>query len=143
VQATSDQAYQQYSAVPAEVMSQQDDAVSVLYAYGLFGPVQDAAQQAVIAGYNFYQALVAALPKHSGALVGRSNGPNGPNPDTIITVYCVKDDDTPQKISQRFYGVPDHAADIMRANHLSWHTTQLPTGKQLVIPVLSSSTQSV
>ena len=135
--------YAAFSAVPAELMSANDDAVSVMRAYALFGPVQDTAQQAEIQAYSFYQAMRRALPTHSGANQGLNSAKGSPSPDTIITVYPVKDGDTPQKISQRFYKTPDHAADIMRSNGLSWHTTRLPKGKLLIIPVISSSTQTV
>jgi len=141
--AQSQGAYAQFSATPAELMSANDDAVSVLSAYGLFGPVADAALQSEIAAYVFYQQMKSALPTQGPALAGKKTGPTTPGPNTIITVYIVKDGDTPQKISMRFYRTPDHAADIMRANGLSWHTTSLPKGKQLVIPVISSSTQTV
>ena len=136
--------YGQLSAVPGELMSQNVDAVSVLRAYCLFGPVQDAALQAEIQGYVFYQAMRQALPQQTWSLSGRGSARSNPNPArSIVTVYLVRDGDTAQRISMRFYGTPDHAADICRANGLSWHTSTFPSGKQLVIPVISSSTQTV
>ncbi len=141
---TSQDAYQEFSAVPAEVMSSNDDAVSVLLAYALFGPVMDAAQQAEIAAYTFYQAVRKAVPTHSSSLNGKNSVQQTPDPSTIIAVHLCKDGDTPQKISAQYYnGSPDHAVDILRANRLAWYLTSFPTGKQLVIPVISSSTQTV
>lgn len=141
--ARSQGAYSQFSATPAELMSANDDAVSVLAAYGLFGPVADAALQTEIAAYVFYQQMKSSLPTQGPALAGKKTGPTTPGPSTVVDVYVVKDGDTPQKISMRYYQTPDHAADIMRANGLSWHTPTLPKGKQLIIPVISSSTQTV
>lgn len=138
----SAQVYATFSAVPAELMSANSDAVSVLQAYALFGPLQDAAQQAEIAAYNFYMAMRAALPTQTGTLAGK-NVTSSPDPSSIITIYPVRDGDTPQKISMRFYRTPDHAKDILKANGMSWHTTVLPKGRQLIIPVISSSTQTV
>jgi hypothetical protein len=136
--------YEQLSAVPAELFSANVDAVSVLRAYALFGPVQDAALQAEIQAYTFYQAMRASLPTQTWSLAGRGSNQSNPDPArTIVTVYLVKDGDTAQKISMRFYNTPDHASDICRANGLSWHTNTFPKGKPLVIPVISSSTQSV
>jgi hypothetical protein len=140
---TSQTAYQEFSAVPAEVMSANDDAVSVLTTYALFGPVMDAAIQAEIAAFTFYTAIRKAVPTHSSSLNGKNSVAQTPDPGTIITVYLAKDGDTPQKISQQFYKTPDHAVDILRANRLSWYVTSFPKGKQLVIPVISSSTQTV
>jgi hypothetical protein len=139
----SQSAYQQLSAIPAETMSQQTDAVSVLQAYSLFGPVQDAAQEAEIAAYVFYQQMRKAVPIHTSALNGLDTVANTPSPDTILATYVVRDHDTAQKISQLFYGTPDHARDIMQANNLPWYQVTFPKGKQLLIPVISSSTQTV
>lgn len=141
--ARSQEVYAAFSATPLEVQSANDDAASLLQAFALTGPVSDAALRAEIQAYVFYQKMRAALPTHSPALSGRNLGPSNPGPTTIVGVYLVRDGDTPQRISMRFYRTPDHAADIMRANGLAWHTTVLPKGKQLVIPVISSSTQTV
>jgi hypothetical protein len=135
----SDAIYQQYSAVPAELLSANTDAVSVLRALALFAPIPDAALQAEIQAWSFCQKMRDSLPQHAGALSGRNRAASGPDPRTVITIYTVRDGDTPQSISARFYQTPDHAADIMRANGLSWHTTSLPTGRQLVIPVISAA----
>lgn len=140
---TSQDSYQEFSAVPCEVMSAQNDAVSVLQAYALFGPVMDAAQQAEIAAYIFYTAMRKAVPTHARSLNGKNSVAQTPDPSTIITVYVCKDGDTPQRISQHFYKTPDHARDILAANRLSWFTPSFPKGKQLIIPVISSSTQTV
>lgn len=57
----------------------------------------------------------------------------------IKAVYQVKAGDTPQRISLRFYGNPDHAADILRANRLPWSTPAIAAGKVIIIPVLSGA----
>ena len=138
----SQDTYRQFSLTPAELMSLDEDAISILRAYAMFGPVQDAALAAEIQAYTFYQAMRAQLPTHSGSLQGK-NTTSSPSPQTVLDVYQVHDGDTPQKISMRYYGTPDHSADILRANGLSWHTPTLPKGKQLIIPVISSATQTV
>jgi len=143
-QSSADATYTRYSAVPAEQMSQNPDAVSVLRAYGLISPVADAAQQTLIESYVFYRSMRSTVPTQSWSLVGRSTNASNPDPaSTILAICTVHDGDTPQKLSMRYYKTPDHAADIMRANGLSWHTTSLPKGKHLVIPVIASSTQVV
>ena len=131
--ATADRVYRQYSAAPPELMSTNQDAVSVLRAYAMFASVADAAMRASIQALAFYQKMRAALPQQTWSLAGQG----------IRAVHLVHDGDTPERISIRYYGVPDHVADIMRANGLAWHTTVLPKGKQLIIPVISSSTQTV
>jgi nucleoid-associated protein YgaU len=49
-------------------------------------------------------------------------------------VYIVRPGDTLIGISQRFYGMPDGAADIAYANNLSLKTATPPVGKVLIIP---------
>jgi hypothetical protein len=135
--------YQEFSAIPAEVMTSQDDAISVLSAYALFGAVQDQAQQAEIAAYTFYRQMRRAVPTHTSALNGLNSVAQTPAPDTILAYYTTRDRDTAQRISMTFYGTPDHAADILRANRLPWYQAMFSSGKQLVIPVISSSTATV
>ena len=141
--ATSDAVYEQYSAIPAETMSANVDAVSVLRAYGLFGPVADAAMQSEIQSYAFYQKMRSTLPTQTWSLQGRGSNASKPDAKTILGVHVVHDGDTPGGISMRWYRTPDHASDILRANGMSWYTPTLPSGKQLVIPVISSTTRSV
>ena len=139
-----DAAYEQYSAMPPELMSANVDAVSVLRAYALFAPVADTAAQAEIQAYAFRQKMHDAVPVQTWSLDGQDSNASRPDAATSIkTVHLVRDGDTPEKISMKYYHVPDHARDIMQANRLSWHTTVLPKGRQLVIPVISSSTQTV
>jgi hypothetical protein len=57
----------------------------------------------------------------------------------LIAIHRVKAGETPQMISARYYGDPDHVIDIMRANRLPWHQTAITPGTLLVIPVLTAS----
>lgn len=51
-----------------------------------------------------------------------------------VEVYLVQPGDTLIGISQRFYGLPDGAADIAFANNLPLKTATPPVGKVLIIP---------
>lgn len=143
VQDQAGAARQTLSAVPAEVTSTQSDAVSVLRAFRQFSLTQDAALEAADAAYVFGQSIRSSAATHSVPLSGEQVSDQNPDPRTIQTAYVVKQGDTPQKISQRFYGTPDHAADVLRANRLSWHTVQIRPGTKLVIPALASTTALV
>lgn len=139
VQATAGAARQTLSGVPAERTTTQQDAASVLRAFARFSRTQDAALEAADAAYVFGSQVQSSAAAHSPPLTGEHVTDQGPKPGTILAAYVVKQGDTPQRISQRYYGTPDHASDILRANRLSWHTIRLPPGLRIVIPALSST----
>lgn len=61
----------------------------------------------------------------------------------ILALHVVKSGDTPERVSMKYYGNPDHSAEIMRANKLPWHQTTLPIGRPLVIPTIDQVTTQV
>lgn len=140
---TATQSFLQLSAVPVEAMSTQADAVSMLSGYQSFSGVQQASLLAAGAAWTFLQQIRATLPVHASSLTGELNPQQTPSSDTILATYQVKQGDTMHRISQRFYGTPDNSQDICKANRLSWHTFLVPSGTILIIPRLSSISQSV
>lgn len=66
------------------------------------------------------------------------NGAGSIKSSTTIAVHIVKQGETLQTISRKYYGSPDHAVEIAKANKLPWHITNVDRGTPLVIPVLSN-----
>lgn len=56
----------------------------------------------------------------------------------IIAIYRVRAGDTPQSVSMAFYGNPDHAIDILRANYMAWYLVTLDPGTILMIPAITN-----
>lgn len=52
----------------------------------------------------------------------------------VLAVHVVRDGETPTRLSMRYYGTPDRAADILRANRLPLSLARLPRGRVLFIP---------
>ena len=71
-----------------------------------------------------------------------SRNPGGPKSSvadtsgnkTTMGVYVTRLGDTAIGISLKFYGNPDQAIAILKANHLPWSLVVLPPGKTLIIP---------
>jgi nucleoid-associated protein YgaU len=142
-QAIADASYRSLSCLGVETMTTQSDAASVLAAHQNFAQMQQAQLQASTAAWAFLQQVRASLPRHASALQGELGPQAAGAADTIQHVYVVKQGDTAPRISQRFYGTPDHADAICQANNLAWHTYLLPPGKIIVIPDLSTIAQTV
>jgi hypothetical protein len=141
-QTAASSSYLTLSQAAPETFSTQDDAISVLQAWGNFAQMQDAAVAAWLAAWLFSYDLRRSLPVHSPVLAGELGPQSNSSQDTILDTYVVKQGDSMHRISMRFYGTPDHTADICRANALSWHTVLPTLGSVLLIPRLSSIAQT-
>jgi hypothetical protein len=60
----------------------------------------------------------------------------------VIQKYLTRQGDTPQSISMTFYGTPDAAVQLLKANRLPWYQASFPPGQVLVIPVLPTILKS-
>lgn len=67
-----------------------------------------------------------------GDKIPRKNGRN--SGASVIATHVCREGDTPTSISIKYFKSPDHAVDILQANKLPWHLTQLQIGKILIIP---------
>ena len=135
--------YMSLSAIPVEVLTTQSNAAAMLRAHAQFGAVQDAARAAADAAYVFGQSVRASAATFSPPLTGEHVSDQNPNPQSFLQAYVFKQGDTFQGVSQRFYGTPDHAADILRANRLAWHTVRVPAGTIVLLPRIASTTAMV
>lgn len=57
----------------------------------------------------------------------------------VVAIHVVRAGETPTSLSSKFYGNPDHGAEILRANRLPTHTPTLRAGSIVVIPALVSA----
>jgi hypothetical protein len=142
-QAIAQSTYQTLSQQAPESLSTQGDVTSVMAAWTNFAAMQDATLLAAAAAWSFVQQVRQSVPQHAPGLQGELGPQVVSGPQTVQQVYLWKQGDTMHKVSQRFYGSPDHADDIARCNNLSWHTFLLTPGTILIIPVLSSTAQTV
>jgi hypothetical protein len=133
--AVANQSLDALGQVPVEQMSADQSVGDLLRSYRYFGQNGEAARAAAIAAQNLLAQMQrrAATPSGAGVLDPRSAQVQ---PGDDIAMYVTKDGDTPQRISQRFYGSPDHAVDIMQANRLPWGQPTFKKGQILQIPAL-------
>ena len=134
--------YDTISEVPYELMTQNTQQLAaLLYALNTFLPQSDAAQNLAQVGQQFTAQLrqeVQALINQGVVAPTRLGDPN-----FIQQLYTTVSGDTPASVSARVYdGTPDHAADILIANGLSWYTPTFQSGMVLVIPRLRSTNQT-
>ena len=122
-----------------ETLSGKSDARSVLRAHALFGDLQDQARLAARAAQAYYQQLRATLPYAAAPLTGETSRQMSPPPGSLLAVYATRQGDTPKRISQNFYGTPDHDVDLLKANRLAWMTPTFPPGTILIVPVLPTN----
>lgn len=126
--------------MPWEVAATGNKADDLLRSVDHFGGLQDQAE------------LVAQRSQELDARVRQQAHPRGntgtTNPRTrgagegdILAVHVVRAGETPQRLSVRYYGSPDHDVDILRANRLPEYQATIPPGKIVVIPVISTVAQ--
>jgi len=60
------------------------------------------------------------------------------NYNAILGVHNVRAGDTPQSVSMKWYGTPEHAWDLLAANHLPLYQITLEPGSKLVVPALGT-----
>lgn len=130
--------YDPLSRVPYELMTTRMKMDAFLRSLRTFGQTSDLARDAARAGQEFAQQLRQTVQATS--LTGQITPTRVSDPNSVQRVHIVKDGDTAQRISQQYYGSPDHAVDINRANRLTWYTTVYPKGKILIIPALTQAT---
>lgn len=124
--------------LPAEVSTTRQTAAAVLRSTVYFANVSDhsilVARQA--------QALIERLRQpnfqrgNSGIISARESQTT--RAGDLLAVHIVKDGDTPQRLSVLYYKNADHAADILSANKLPLHQTDLRVGSPIIIPVLAN-----
>jgi hypothetical protein len=129
----------QLGRIPYELQTNRVTATSVLLAARQYAQFRDKADDVAAAGLAY--ALKLQQQRQAAALSGKLASGRNSGPETVAQVYVARDGDTPQLVSQRAYGSPDHAVDILRNNRLPWHTPTFTPGQILIIPALSATQQ--
>lgn len=116
---------------PAELMTTYDDRVSSLVrARVYFDSVLDAADTASASTAQ----MEAQLRRRQNALRADARRKDRLRSTEVLAVEPVRAGDTFVTLSLRYYGTPDRAADIARANGLPGYQIAPPKGKILVYP---------
>jgi hypothetical protein len=127
--------------IPLEYKSQNQTVADLLRAHQYFSDVENASEKAATAALIMIAQLERKRPPAPGAGQLSTQGTSA-SIGNVLAVYSCRDGDTPQKISQRYYGSPDHAVDILQANRLPWSQPSFRKGAVLIIPVLRSTQPS-
>jgi len=127
----------QISRVPPELMNQKTMARDLLYATKNFG--RSVENTRVLMRSVMEADLALRKVNTQVALAGIKNVRNSGKAKDIVKLHVVKSGDTPVSISIKYFGDPDHVADIMRANNLPFYQVRLKPGIALVIPNYSAN----
>lgn len=125
--------YDTLSEIPYESLTTKSKFADLIRASKTFATQSNAARDLARTGQQFSAQLQQQIQAYA---MGRLDPKRLADPSSVQRAYVAKAGDTPQRVSQRFYNSPDHAVDILRANHLPWHLPTLPAGKVLIIPAL-------
>lgn len=131
--------YRSFSSQGVETLSKKGDVRSQLRAHQTFGAIQDSSLLGARAAQEFEVQVRVTVAQAQEWLGGERAKSQAPSPGSILAVVTAKDSETPQSISQRWYGTPDHAVDILKANGLSWYLAVFAKGQRIVIPVLAGA----
>lgn len=121
----------QMSRRPAEASALRTEVSAVTRAWAYFAGTEDKAA-----------AVAADAHALKNRLASAGRNPNQVTPRKTISVHITKAGETLATISALYYGTPDRAIDIARANRLPWHQRSLNLGRTLIVPVLDASQQA-
>lgn len=140
--AVANQAADQLSRTPPEEMTTKSRVSDLLRAHRYFGNAQLAASGVARQGWilesRIRQVLVSGANR--GALSVRDSSTT--RAGDVLAVYVPKLGETPQSVSTKFYGSPDHGADVLRANRMPWYTPTFRPGVPIIVPALANAPRS-
>lgn len=125
--------------IPLEAQSVSTNVGELMRSFTYFAHVDDEAQATALAGQIAQQQLRGRFSRNPGGGEVGSNQLQGTTSGMLLGIRIVKQGDTPQSLSQHYYGTIDHDIDILRSNHLPWYQVALKPGSLLVIPVVSAT----
>jgi hypothetical protein len=127
---------------PPELLTKKTTPSSVLLAAGYFGKIGDAATQDGRQGQSLLDK--ARQIATSGGLRGERSAreDSAARRGDILAVHVCKTGDTPQTLSMKYYGGPDHGVDILKSNRMPWHTSTFRPGQILIVPALVGTATS-
>lgn len=127
----------QIGQIPYELRTKKTRLADVARAARAFNDQARAAGACARAGQDFLTRLQSQLQALDNAALVR---PSRLGAAALATrTYVTVSGDTPARVSQRLFGSPDHAVDLLRANHLPWHTPAFRPGQVLVVPAVGAT----
>lgn len=126
------------SSVPSELTTLKDDAASVIRAARDYGAVQDAVEIAAKRARELGDSAANSTGTNAGRGEVTARSSSSTKPGSLIAIRIVHEGDTPESLALEFYGTPDAAMELLRANRLPFHQTTLTPGTILIIPELQS-----
>lgn len=138
-QAVANQFRDERGRTPIELQARRQKVSDMARAAKYFGRIEDGMQTTAQASSDLDLRLRRAL------VAGANQGTIGIRESSttrageIISVHVCREGDTPQRVSSKFYGNPDQAEPLLRANRLPLHTPRFRPGQILVIPVLANA----
>src|SRR5574337_84523 len=128
---------------PCEVLTTKQRVADVNRAAKYFGQIQDGfdlvAQKSTALDARMREALVAGANR--GALHVKASATV--RAGDIVAIHVCHAGDTPQRVSQKYFGNPDQGEAILRANRRPLHTPTFRQGLILVIPALQNAPKTV
>lgn len=126
----------QFSRTPVEKLTLKHNVADLTRAVSFFGLALEAQR---VVGRRAYELEAQARQKLSA-------NPGGPGESSrqssargkLLAVHVTRQGDTPSALSSRYYGTPDRALDILKANRLPWNQVSFARGTPLIIPQLDS-----
>lgn len=126
-----------FTRTPVEKLSTKTRASSLARAARYFGAYDESVRTVARRAQELAaraRQLRAAQNERGGAVSVSSS--SSTRAGDVVAVHVCRQGDTPQQLSVRYYGSPDHGPDILRANRLPTYTPTLRPGQILVIPAL-------
>ena len=123
---------------PPEQISLKTKVSSLLRSVNTFNRFSNGVALNARRGYELDNTIRKILVSgaNRGALTVRAS--SSTRAGDIIAVHICKFGDTPQRVSQRYYGNADQGTAVLRANRMPWFTPVFRPGQILIIPVLGT-----
>jgi hypothetical protein len=125
-----------FNRTPSELLSTKTAARDIIRAFRDFNRTTESVREFVATSSEVDLALRRVTTQV--ALQGAQSARATSNANDIITIHIAKEGETPTTLSLKYYGSPDNALDILRANNLPWFQSGFRFGDPIVIPNLSS-----
>jgi hypothetical protein len=125
--------------VPAELLSTKTGTIDVVRAARYFAGTADTARVVVDDAVTLMTSIRAFVAERAPLQASSTAATlSGARQGDILAVHVAREGDTLVGLSMTYYGDPDHAADIAKANRLPWSQVSPAVGHPVVIPALTT-----
>lgn len=129
-----DDLYRTITRIPSELFSKKSTPADIVRAYIASARIVESEERIAREAHNLEMVARARMSANPGGPGESVKGVSSTQANALLDVYTTKEGDTPVKLSVRYYGTPDRAIDILKANKLPWNMTAFDPGKILIIP---------